>query len=220
VEKSQIVKRIAESKIMPIYSHHDVATVKQVVRVCYESGLQCFEFTNRVKGALEIFQEVVSDRKHYPNLTIGVGTIMNGLDAQAFIDAGADFVVSPILSEKVGDICKKNNVTWIPGCGTPTEIIRARDLGADYIKVFPASSYGPSFISSVLSIAPELKLVVTGGIEPDTESISAWAKAGAVCIGFGSNLLKKDLIATSQWDSLRTIIQDAVQLADQAYAMK
>jgi 2-dehydro-3-deoxyphosphogluconate aldolase/(4S)-4-hydroxy-2-oxoglutarate aldolase len=220
VEKSQIVKRIAESKIMPIYSHTDSDTVKQVMRVCYESGVQCFEFTNRVKGALEIFRGIVSDRKLYPDLTIGVGTIMNAQDAQAFIGAGADFVVSPILNEKVGEVCKQNNVTWIPGCGTPTEIIRARDLGADYIKIFPASTYGPSFISSVLAIAPELKLVVTGGIEPDKESISAWAKAGAVCIGFGSNLLKKDLIASSQWDSLRTIIQDTARLADQTYAMK
>jgi 2-dehydro-3-deoxyphosphogluconate aldolase/(4S)-4-hydroxy-2-oxoglutarate aldolase len=220
VKKSEIIASINESRIMPIYSSEHIETAKQVLRICYEAGLKSFEFTNRVKNAVNIFKDIIADRTSYPGMTIGVGTIMSGYDARSFIDAGADFVISPILNEKVGEVCRQRNVTWIPGSATPTEIIKARDLGADFIKVFPASSYGPSFVSSVLAIAPELKLVVTGGIEPDQPSISAWSKAGAVCIGFGSNLLKKDLIAADQWDSLRSLITSTMSLAKTAYADK
>lgn len=201
---------------MPIYSHENAGNVKSVLKTCYDGGLKSFEFTNRVKGALKIFQEISSERDKYPGLTLGVGTVMNAKDAKDFIDAGADFVVSPILSREVGSVCKEHNVIWIPGCATPTEIIEAKNLGADFIKIFPASVYGPSFVSSVLAIAPDLKFLVTGGIEPDQQSITAWFKAGVVGIGFGSNLLKKDLIVAEKWDALKENIQQALSFANHA----
>lgn len=218
MEKKQIIEKIAASRIMPIYSHENAETVNAVLKASYDAGLKSFEFTNRVKNAEKIFGEMIVQRAGYPELILGVGTVMNAKDAKTFINAGADFIVSPILSEEVGTVCKEHNITWIPGCGTPTEIIKARDLGADFIKIFPASTYGPSFISSVLSIAPDLKLIVTGGIEPNNEGITAWFKSGAICIGFGSNLLRKDVIAAAQWNLLRDNFRNTLTLANKAPA--
>jgi 2-dehydro-3-deoxyphosphogluconate aldolase / (4S)-4-hydroxy-2-oxoglutarate aldolase len=138
---------------------------------------------------------------------------MNASSAESFIAAGADFIVSPMLKKEIGTACLNSDIVWIPGCATPTEIITADDYGADYIKLFPASSLGPAFLSAVLSIAPEVKFVVTGGIEPNAESITAWYKAGAKSIGLGSNLLKKDFIAANKWAELQHEVQHVLELA-------
>jgi 2-dehydro-3-deoxyphosphogluconate aldolase / (4S)-4-hydroxy-2-oxoglutarate aldolase len=220
VEKQEIINKLKVSRIMPIFSHEDAGVVLSVIKACYEGGLKSFEFTNRVKNAVGVFSEIQQQRKHFPDLMLGVGTVMNEADARSFIDAGADFIVSPILNPKVGAVCKQNNKVWIPGCATPTEIVTAHELGADFIKVFPASSLGPGFVSSVLSVVPGLQLMVTGGIEPTSESISSWIKSGAICVGFGSNLLKKNLIASGDWNAISKSVSDALRFANDAVKTK
>jgi 2-dehydro-3-deoxyphosphogluconate aldolase / (4S)-4-hydroxy-2-oxoglutarate aldolase len=219
VEKKSVITNLNSCKILPIYSHDDKDIVVEVVKACYQGGCRAFEFTNRVADSIAIFKYIKQNQHLYADMVFGVGTIMNAATAESFISAGADFIVSPMLKIEIGAVCSKSNVVWIPGCATPTEIITADDHGADYIKLFPASSLGPSFLSGVLSIAPKVKFVVTGGIEPDRESISAWYKAGAKSIGLGSNLLKKDLIMNKQWAELQREIQRVIEIA-QAFAGK
>ena len=107
---------------------------------------------------------------------------------------GADFIVSPILSKEIALACKDHDTYWIPGCATPTEIAKARALGADVIKVFPGNVLGPGFIKAVLGPMPGLKLMPTGGVEPTKENLTAWFDAGAVCVGMGSKLINREMI--------------------------
>jgi 2-dehydro-3-deoxyphosphogluconate aldolase / (4S)-4-hydroxy-2-oxoglutarate aldolase len=213
LEKKSVITNLNDCKILPIYSHEDKEVVVEVIKACYQAGCRSFEFTNRVADSIGIFKHVKQNQSLYPDMFFGIGTIMNATSAESFIAEGADFIVSPMLKTEIGAVCKKNNVAWIPGCATPTEIITADDHGADYIKLFPASSLGPSFLSGVLSIAPKVKFVVTGGIEPERDSISKWFNAGAKTIGLGSNLLKKNIIADKDWNGLRHEIQSVVEIA-------
>lgn len=213
LEKKLVISNLDDCRILPIYSHEDKDIVVEVIKSCYQAGCRSFELTNRVANSVEIFKHVKRNQSLYADMIFGIGTIMNASSAEAFIHAGADFIVSPMLKTEIGEVCKKSNIVWIPGCATPTEIITADDHGADYIKLFPASSLGPSFLQGVLSIAPKIKFVVTGGIDPNRDSILSWCKAGAKSIGMGSNLLKKDLILTKDWPTLQREIQQVIEIA-------
>ena len=128
-------------------------------------------------------------------MIIGVGSVLNRQQAEKFIQLGADFIVSPILSKEIALACIDRETYWIPGCATPTEIARARALGADIIKIFPGNVLGPGFIKSVLGPMPGLKLMPSGGVEPTKENLKAWFDAGVVCVGMGSKLIDKEMIA-------------------------
>jgi len=115
---------------------------------------------------------------------------------------------------KIGmaEVCTKNNVAWIPGCATLTEIVTARDNGAAVIKIFPGSVLGPGFVSSILPVVPDLRLMITGGVEPTRENLTAWFKAGAMCIGMGSQLFTKDILQSRNWSQLSQKVSLALQL--------
>ena len=153
-----------------------------------------FEFTNRGENAMDVFRTIVKEVKQLPGMFLGIGTIMNGKDAQKFIKAGAHFIVSPIMKPAMAKVCKEYKKLWIPGCATLTEIVNAKEAGAEVIKIFPASILGPTFISSVLPVVPGLKLMPTGGVEPAEENIKVWFKAGVHCVGVGSQLFSKEAI--------------------------
>jgi 2-dehydro-3-deoxyphosphogluconate aldolase/(4S)-4-hydroxy-2-oxoglutarate aldolase len=112
-------------------------------------------------------------------------------------------------------VCKKAGVPWIPGCATLTEIVTAKEAGASVIKIFPGSVLGPSFVSSVLPVSPGFKLMPTGGVEPTNETLSAWFKAGVVCVGMGSQLIKKDILANKDWDQLAKDMAAALAIVEE-----
>ena len=146
---------------------------------------------------------------------LGIGTVMDGATTQKFIEAGADFIISPILKTEMADVCHKHDIAWIPGCATLTEIVAARDHGAAVIKVFPGSVLGPGFVSSILPVVPDLKLMITGGVEPTKENLGAWFQAGAMCVGMGSQLFTKDILQNRRWDQLSEKVAHALELVKQ-----
>lgn len=179
--------------MIPVFYYPEIDTCKTVLDACYKGGLRVAEFVNRGDAAIinfPVLKEYV--QKNCPGMLLGVGSILNGEQAEQFIKLGADFIVSPILSEEVAQSCIDHGIYWIPGCATPTEISRAKALGADIIKVFPGDILGPGFIKAVLGPMPGLKLMSTGGVEPTEENLSAWFRAGAVCVGMGSKLLSSE----------------------------
>jgi len=183
--------------MIPVFYHEDIETCKNVIRACYDGGLRVFEYTNRGEKALKnypLLKEFIKD--NCAGMILGIGSINNVKQAESFIALQADFIVSPIFDKDIASICKKNNIYWIPGCATLTEIASAEKEGADIIKIFPGNILGPGFVKAVRGPMSHLKLMPTGGVSPTKENLEAWFKAGVVCVGMGSNLLTKDAIST------------------------
>lgn len=182
---------LLESPLVPVFFHPDIETCKIVLKATYDGGVRVFEFTNRGENALAVFTDLVKyARKNCPDLIIGIGTIFNAESAQQFIDAGADFVVQPFTTPEVGEVCRKNNISWIPGTMTVTEIQNATVLGAEIVKIFPGNVLGSAYIKSLRGPLPKTKIMVTGGVEPTEASIKEWFGAGVNAVGLGSQLFK------------------------------
>ena len=143
---------------------------------------------------------------------LGIGTIKNGAMAQTFIDAGADYIISPGLIESVAEVADKNNMLWVPGCMTPTEIIRADTLGANLIKLFPGNVLEPAFLSAVKEIFPNLLFMPTGGVDLDKENIAGWFKAGVCAVGMGSKLISKQLLEQKNYKKIEELTKEAMEI--------
>lgn len=202
--------------IVPLFTHDNPAEAQQVLEAAYSGGIRVFEFTNRRANSFEVFGHLLAVAKKYPDLMLGIGTIMDGVTTRKFLDAGADFVISPIMKLEMATVCHEYDKLWIPGCATLTEIVTAKDHGAEIIKLFPASVLGPGFVSSILPVVPGLQLMITGGVEPNEKSISSWFKAGAACLGLGSQLFTREILAEKNWSLLKQRIEDTLNLAKQA----
>lgn len=209
---TDIVAKIKELGLVPLFTHDDVAISKKVIEAAYRGGVRVFEFTNRRKNSFEVFVAMLDYCKKFPDLMLGIGTVMDAATTQRFIDAGAHFIISPILKLEMAEVCNRNNILWIPGCATLTEIVTARDHGAEVIKVFPGSVLGPGFVSSIMPVVPGLKLMITGGVEPNEKNLTAWFKAGAMSVGMGSQLFTKDILDNQDWKGLEESVRSILQI--------
>jgi 2-dehydro-3-deoxyphosphogluconate aldolase/(4S)-4-hydroxy-2-oxoglutarate aldolase len=207
-----IQQAMKTSGMIPVFYHADIEVAKAVVDASYKGGVRVFEFTNRGENAFSVFTELLKHVQKYSDLMLGIGTIMDAATTQKFISAGAHFIVSPILKQEMAAVCQKENKLWIPGCATLTEIVTAKDLGAKVIKIFPGSVLGPGFVSSIMPVVPGLQLMPTGGVEPTEANLSAWFKAGVICVGMGSQLFAKDVIETKNWAKLEQSVADALAI--------
>jgi 2-dehydro-3-deoxyphosphogluconate aldolase / (4S)-4-hydroxy-2-oxoglutarate aldolase len=207
-----IQKAMISSGMIPVFYHADAEVAKGVLDASYKGGVRVFEFTNRGENAFQVFTQLLKHAEQYPDLMLGIGTIMNAAVTQKYIDAGAHFIVSPILKAEMAPVCQKADKLWIPGCATLTEIVTAKDLGAKVIKVFPGSVLGPGFVSSIMPVVPGLQLMPTGGVEPTEANLSAWFKAGVICVGMGSQLFTKEIIETKNWERLQQSVADALAI--------
>jgi 2-dehydro-3-deoxyphosphogluconate aldolase/(4S)-4-hydroxy-2-oxoglutarate aldolase len=213
--KTEMLSLFEKCGMIPVFYHPDYDVCKNVVDACCTGGIRIFEYTNRGEKAPEVFQKLKTYVKTtYPDLKLGIGSIINGKQAEQFIALEADFIVAPILNESTAIVCRKANIFWVPGCGTLTEIAKAENLGAEIIKIFPGSVLGPEFIKAVKGPMPWLKLIPTGGVEPTKENLRAWLKAGAVCVGMGSQLISKMVIDTKNYQSLTEQIKQIYLIID------
>jgi 2-dehydro-3-deoxyphosphogluconate aldolase / (4S)-4-hydroxy-2-oxoglutarate aldolase len=189
--KTAILDLIVSKPLVPVYYNADFETSKSVIKACYEGGIRVFEFTNRGEKAKEVFGKLVEVVKaECPGMIIGIGTIVDGKTAEEYIAMGADFIVQPGLTPEVGEVCVAKNVVWIPGVMTPTEIYRALALGADCVKIFPGNVVGSGYVKALRGPMPDVKIMVTGGVEPTEASLKEWFSAGANAVGLGSQLFK------------------------------
>ncbi len=213
--RTDVIVRMRETGIVPIFYHKDAETCRNVIKACYSGGLKVFEFTNRGDFAHEIFSEINKwAEKEVPDLMMGVGSVVDAGTTSLYIQLGANFIVSPLLNAEMAKVCNRRKILWTPGCGSVSEISYAEELGADIIKIFPGSSVGgPDFIKSVKGPCPWTSLMPTGGVEPTIENLKSWFDAGAVCVGMGSNLITKDLIANKDWQGLTDKVSAAIKIA-------
>lgn len=206
--KEQVTQQISTSGLVPLFTHDDAIVAEEVLTACYESGIRAFEFTNRRSNSFETFRHLVTKRKNYPEMMLGIGTVMDAATAEKFIDSGADFIISPILKTEMAGVCHRHDIHWIPGSATLTEIVTAKEFGAEVIKVFPGSVLGPQFVSAIMPVVPGLKLMITGGVEPTEQNLSAWFKSGATAVGMGSQLFTKEILDKHDWKTLRTKLEE------------
>lgn len=211
-DDQQILSAMEDTGLIPVFNHSDKEIAKEVLAASYRAGVKVFEFTNRGENALEVFKELSVYARQYEDLILGIGTIFTDEDARDFLDAGADFIVSPAFVPTVGVYCNSREVLWIPGCGTVTEIFNAKELGAQIIKAFPGNVLGPGFISAVKAVFPQLPMMPTGGVAPTEKNLSEWFGAGVACVGMGSQLFKKEWIREEDYITLEGEIRSALAL--------
>ena len=203
-----------ETGMIPVFYHAQCETAKQVIKACYDGGVRVFEFTNRGDFAHEVFGELNKwATKELPDMILGVGSVVDAGTASLYIQLGANFVVSPVLKEEMALVCNRRKIAWCPGCGSLNDISRAEELGAEIVKIFPGSSVGgPKFVSAVKGPCPWTSIMPTGGVEPTMENLKAWFDAGVACVGMGSNLFPKDVIAAKDWEKISELCCNALEI--------
>ncbi|MFM2117084.1 MAG: hypothetical protein RL316_274 [Bacteroidota bacterium] len=186
---SALIQSLSKQIILPLYYHDDVTICLNRLRSLYKGGIRVIEFTNRGDRALSNFREMKKiQEQECPDLIFGVGTIYTASEAEQFAKAGADFLISPIFSKEVSDYCFKNQLPYVPGCMTPTEIYTATEAGCKLVKLFPGHVLGSSFIKSIQDLFPGIAFMPTGGIKLDKNSLQNWLSSGAIAVGIGGPL--------------------------------
>lgn len=219
-DKIAVLQRMGTTGMVPVFYHADAEVAKQVVKACYEGGVRAFEFTNRGDFAHEVFAEVMKFvRCQCPDLALGVGSIVDAPTAALYLQLGADFVVGPLFNPEVAKVCNRRNVPYTPGCGTVSEVGLAQEVGCDLIKVFPGDVLGPKFVKGLMAPMPWTKLMVTGGVEPTEENLTAWMKAGVYCVGMGSKLFPKDRVEAQDWAYVTEKCRECITICQKLRAL-
>lgn len=199
-DKLQVLGKIGETGMVPVFYHKDAEIAKKVIKACYDGGVRAFEFTNRGDFAHEVFAECVKyAAKECPEMAMGVGSVVDAPTASLYIQLGACFVVGPLFNADVVPVCNRRLVPYCPGCGSVSEIGKAQEIGCDLCKVFPGDVYGPAFVKGMKAPMPWSKIMVTGGVAPTEENLTSWFKAGVFCVGMGSKLFPKERIEAEDW---------------------
>ncbi|QJD94910.1 bifunctional 4-hydroxy-2-oxoglutarate aldolase/2-dehydro-3-deoxy-phosphogluconate aldolase [Mucilaginibacter robiniae] len=211
--KQEVLDSILTQGMLPLFFYENAEVSLEVTRTLYKAGVRVFEYTNRGKAALENFKQLKElQQAEMPDLHLGIGTIKSINEADAFITAGADFIVSPIVNPEVARMAHDQHMLWIPGCMTPTEIYTAQCNDAALIKLFPANILGPAFLSSIKELFPGQLFMPTGGVELEAENIATWFKAGVCAVGMGSKLVSKKVLEDKLYDQLFNDTQKAIEL--------
>lgn len=212
ISQDDMIELMGKSGIIPVFNHKDIDVAKVIINTAYRAGVRVFEFTNREKNALEVFRKLRIHADTYPGILLGIGTIFSREDAENFVTAEADFIVSPALIPEVAEFCKMKQKLWIPGCATLTEVYQARSMGAQLIKAFPGNMLGPNFIKAVRSVMPDVKLMPTGGVMPSKENLHGWFSAGVHCVGMGSQLFDQGQIDRGEFEDLKSNIEKVLAI--------
>lgn len=219
--KQQVLSKIAATGMVPVFYNKDAETAKRVLKACYDGGVRAFEFTNRGDFAHEVFEEVVKFAAvECPDMAMGVGSIVDAPTASLYIQLGACFVVGPLFNADVAKVCNRRLVPYTPGCGSVTEVGMAQENGCDLCKVFPGDVLGPKFVKGLKAPMPWSMIMVTGGVSPDEDNLTAWIKAGATCVGMGSKLFPKDVVAAGDWQKVSDKCSEALAYIAKARADK
>lgn len=205
---------IIDNGIVPLFYHKDVEVVKQVVKACFEGGARSFEFTNRGDFAHETFAELNKwAAKECPEMILGVGSVADAPTAALYIQLGANFIVSPNLNPEIAKVVNRRKIPWMPGCGTVSEISLAEELGVEIAKIFPGQEVGgPAFIKAIKGPCPWTNIMPSGGVTPTEENLTEWFKAGASCVGLGSQLTPKDVIDNKNWGFITEKVKFALSI--------
>lgn len=210
IEVASVMK---ENGMVPLFYHPDIALGKQVLKACYDGGSRLMEFTARGDFAFEVFLELNKySIAELPGMIMGVGSITDAAAASLFMQMGANFIVTPSLREDIAIACNRRKVLWSPGCGSLTEINKAEELGCEIIKLFPGSTYGPGFVKAIRGPQPWTNIMPTGGVTTEESNLKGWFDAGVTCVGMGSQLISKEILANKDYSGLQQKVADTLAL--------
>lgn len=216
-KKESALSALLLQKLLPLYFHPDAANSIRVLRALYAGGIRIVEYTNRGEAALDNFREL---RKavdaEMPGLQLGIGTIKTKKAARKFIEAGADFIVAPTMNEAVAEVVEDEDLLWIPGCMTPTEIAAAESAGATLVKIFPGNILGPGFVTAVRELFPGMQFMPTGGVEAEEGNLRSWFRSGVVAVGMGSKLVSREFLENGDSEGLQRAAEAALKLVHAA----
>ena len=212
----EVVKQMQDSGMVPLFYHHDIEVAKSVLKSCYDGGARLMEFTNRGDFAIEIFTQLIKySIAELPDMILGVGSVTDAAAASQYMLYGANFIVTPVYREDIAVVCNRRKVLWSPGCGSLTEIAKAEEMGCEVVKLFPGSTYGPGFVKAIKGPQPWTSIMPTGGVTTDKENLKGWFDAGVTCVGMGSQLISKDILANKDYSTLSANVKAALDLIQQ-----
>ena len=210
IEVANVMK---ENGMVPLFYHPDVELGKKILQACYDGGSRLMEFTARGDFAFEVFSELNKYAiKNLPGMIMGVGSITDAAAASFYMQMGANFIVTPSLREDIAMVCNRRKVLWSPGCGSLTEINNAEELGCEIVKLFPGDLYGPGFVKGIKGPQPWTSIMPTGGVSTDEDNLKGWFDAGVTCVGMGSKLISKEILANKDYAGLETKVRETLAL--------
>lgn len=213
-DRLTVLQAMIDQGVIPVFSHPQAEVCTRVIRACAAGGARCIEFTNRGDFATQTFLEVA---RHFaaadPGVILGVGSVVDAPTAGIYIANGARFVVGPALNPEVARLCNRRKIPYSPGCGSATEIGEAEELGCEIVKIFPGASVGgPDFVKSILGPCPWTRIMPTGGVDCTEDSLRKWFGAGVACVGIGTNLITKELLAADDYAGIEARVRSTVEL--------
>ena len=219
LSQTEIKDLIIAQGVLPLYYTDSEEVSANALRAFNAAGITVTEYTNRGNNALSNFKELKDVcGKEFKDMCLGAGTIKSAEAANAFIEAGAEFLVSPAWVDEIYDVCIEKNILWIPGCMTSTEIAKAEAKGITLIKIFPGNILGPAYIKALKEIFPSTMFMPTGGVEIEYNNLSAWFKAGVVAVGLGSKLASSELLAAQDYNRLTQLTTEALNMVKEIKA--
>jgi 2-dehydro-3-deoxyphosphogluconate aldolase/(4S)-4-hydroxy-2-oxoglutarate aldolase len=212
-DRLTVLNAMLETGMVPVFYNGDLDVAKKIVAACAEGGAKLVEFTNRGDRAWNIFTELIAfaERSH-PELILGVGSVIDMPTAALYIASGANFIVGPVLNSEIARLCNRRKIAYSPGCGTASEISEAEELGVEIVKIFPGGLVGgPAFVRAIHGPMPWTRLMPTGGVDATKkEAVQEWIRAGAACLGIGSTLIRKDLVAAGDFAAIRDNVRQVL----------
>jgi 2-dehydro-3-deoxyphosphogluconate aldolase/(4S)-4-hydroxy-2-oxoglutarate aldolase len=201
MSKEDQLRRVLDCGIVAVVRSQDSGQLVEVCRALVDGGVSVVEITMTVPNALEVVSQVrraLGDR-----VLLGAGTILDAETARAALLAGAEYLVAPTLNLDVIRLCRRYDKMVMPGCFTPTEVLTAWEAGADIVKVFPADVVGPAFFKALRGPLPQIRLMPTGGV--DLSTAADFLRAGACCLGVGTQLVEPKTVAEGNFDRIRDL---------------
>ncbi|HXQ81777.1 MAG TPA: bifunctional 4-hydroxy-2-oxoglutarate aldolase/2-dehydro-3-deoxy-phosphogluconate aldolase [Opitutaceae bacterium] len=194
---SAVLAAIRAQAVIALIRADGPANLLGCAKALSAGGLNCIELTMTTPGAIDMLAEV---SRELPQIMLGLGTVLDADTASAGIAAGAQFIVTPIVRPEVIKVCRDTGAPVLCGALTPTEIYAAWEQGADVVKIFPAEFFGPAYIKSIKAPFPQVELLPTGGVTPET--VGDFLRAGAFATAAGSALVSAAALKARDWAAI------------------
>jgi 2-dehydro-3-deoxyphosphogluconate aldolase / (4S)-4-hydroxy-2-oxoglutarate aldolase len=199
MNRAEVIQKIVDGAVIPVVRASNVEHARRAVDVLIEAGISVVEITLTVPDAVRLIRDLSNG---FPDLLVGAGTVLNERQAAECVAAGARFIVSPVTDVDTVSFCQENDVAFMPGALTPTEIAKAWEMGADFVKVFPAGSMGgPAYLRSLRAPLPHIRIIPTGGVS--LANAAEFIAAGAYAIGVGNDLVDLAALRDGREDVIR-----------------
>jgi 2-dehydro-3-deoxyphosphogluconate aldolase/(4S)-4-hydroxy-2-oxoglutarate aldolase len=200
------IKRFKKLPLMGILRGMNAETIEPLTGAIIASGLETVEITMNTPCALQLIKKMVKVSKQ--RLVVGAGTVLNLEILKGALDAGATFMVTPVLIEKVSDYCNKHNIAVFPGAFSPAEIYKAWTSGATMVKVFPAKVLGPAYFREIKGPFNQIELLACAGVT--AQNLKEYFSCGASAIAFGASIFKKEWLAKKDFAKITKSIREII----------